>query len=225
MSRRVVGGAPGRQRRRVRRAPRLERRGRARATDDAPTPRHPASPPPPPPPPVSRRPCRYCTLPISEHAARWGLPDGSWTPALDGSEPLAALCPASCGALGVGTCAAPCADQTDLANVGLFTLSLALGLNAPITTAALALLPKELQTGCALMPPLIALGYNLFGSELTGSLAAAAGGVDVNADNPAGLGVLDVLTPVLASISGDEPSSTWRRSRSSASRWSRSARR
>ena len=156
--------------------------------------------------PVSRRPCRYCALPISEHAARWGLPDGSWTPALDGSEPLAALCPASCGALGVGTCAAPCADQTDLANVGLFTLSLALGLNAPITTAALALLPKELRTGCALMPPLIALGYNLFGSELTGSLAAATGGVDVNADNPAGLGVLDALTPVLASISGDEPS-------------------
>ena len=150
--------------------------GTRAATDDAPTPRHPASPPPPPPPPVSRRPCRYCALPISEHAARWGLPDGSWTPALDGSEPLAALCPASCGALGVGTCAAPCADQTDLANVGLFTLSLALGLNAPITTAALALLPKELRTGCALMPPVIALGYNLFGSELTGSLAAATGG-------------------------------------------------
>ena len=56
------------------------------------------------------------------------------------------------------------------------------------------------------MPPVIALGYNLFGSELTGSLAAATGGVDVNADNPAGLGVLDALTPVLASISGDEPS-------------------
>ena len=56
------------------------------------------------------------------------------------------------------------------------------------------------------MPPLIALGYNLFGSELTGSLAAATGGVDVNADNPAGLGVLDALTPVLASISGVENS-------------------